>query len=120
MDVRDKLILVVEDEALVGWDLCDMLQSDGYETIGPAPSVDAAMEIIDRIVPSAAVLDVNLGTRTVWPVARRLCEMHVPIIFATADAGHPEFRESFASACRLSKPLDSSALLQAVANATTL
>lgn len=118
MDGESSVILVVEDEAFVGWDLCDMLESEGYATLGPAPSVDSAMKIIDGVRPSLALLDVNLGSATVWPVADRLAEMKVPIVFTTADLGHPELYTRFAGAPRLGKPVASEALLQTVAAQT--
>lgn len=115
MNAAGNVVLVVEDEALVGWDLCDMLESDGYSTLGPAPSVTAAMEIIDSAAPCVALLDINLGNTTVWPVADRLTQLGVPIVFATADLGHPELHERFADVPRLGEPVMRRDLLQTIA-----
>lgn len=78
-------LFVVEDEALVAMLLENMLDSLGCIVIDVAGSVAQAMRRMDRIVDEAdaAILDVNLGTERVYPVADALEELGVPFLFAT-------------------------------------
>src|SRR5215208_907511 len=90
--LRDKRILVVEDEALVAMLVEDALLDAGAKVVGPAATVDEAMLLIEEAAPdgglAAAVLDLNLDGEAVLPVADRLVALGVPFLFATGyDAG---------------------------------
>lgn len=77
-------VLVVEDEALLALMLEDMLAEAGIRIVGPAMNHDAALRLVDT-TPSidAALLDVNVGGAPIYPLAARLVERGVPIVFAT-------------------------------------
>ena len=71
--LRDRRILVVEDEYLIAMNLQDGLENAGCVVVGPVPSVDKAISKIDSEPHiDAAVLDVNLGGVFAYPVADRL------------------------------------------------
>lgn len=77
-------VLVVEDEALVAMLLETMLQDMGCRVLGPAARVEEALETVAaeaRI--DAAILDVNVAGRTVYPVAEALAARGVPLVFST-------------------------------------
>lgn len=77
-------VFVVEDESLVAMQLEDMLLDLGCDLVGLAMRVVRALEMVDaapRI--DVAVLDVNIGGDKIYPVAERLREKGVPIVFAT-------------------------------------
>ncbi|MGD9508116.1 MAG: response regulator [Geminicoccaceae bacterium] len=76
-------ILLVEDETLVALDLESMLADAGCEVIGPVPSVAAAVAKLDCQAVDGALLDVNLGKETVYPLADRLRQRGVPYVFLT-------------------------------------
>ena len=76
-------ILVVEDEPLVAMLEEDLLVEAGAQVVGPAPSVAQALALIGDGDLDAAVLDVNLGKETVFPVAERLAALGVPFVFVT-------------------------------------
>lgn len=80
---QTSLILVVEDELLIAMELDLTLQSAGYQVLGPAPSVSAALGLLRAERPDAAVLDVNLAGEWVTPVAEVLRAMTVPFILAS-------------------------------------
>lgn len=77
-------ILVVEDEFLIAMDLQQMLESRGWRVLGPAARVADAMRLLERELPSVALLDVNLGGELVTPVAELLKARGVPFIVASA------------------------------------
>jgi len=106
--LRDKRVLVVEDEALVAMLVEDGLLEAGASVLGPAASVGEALRLIDAVMQdgglSAAVLDLNLGGEAVTPVADRLAAIGVPFVFATGysegchTGGHvaPRLQKPFA------------------------
>jgi DNA-binding response OmpR family regulator len=79
-------ILVVEDEYLIALELEVTLRAAGFQVIGPAPDVDAALVLLKAERPDAAILDVNLAGRRVTPVAEALHGMSVPFILASGYA----------------------------------
>jgi DNA-binding response OmpR family regulator len=82
--LRDRRILIVEDEYLIAMSLQDALESAGSFVLGPAPSVDKAIKTIeseDHI--DAAVLDVNLGGALAYSVADKLIARKIPFVFTS-------------------------------------
>ena len=66
-------VLVAEDEWLTARELETTLRDAGYEVLGPAPSVPAAMRILaTQDPPDVALLDVNLRGEAVTPLAEAL------------------------------------------------
>jgi DNA-binding response OmpR family regulator len=79
-------VLVVEDEYLIASEMRRWLQAAGSEVLGPVPSVDRALDLIEEHRPDVAVLDVNLGAGDdAYPIADRLGALGVPYLFATGD-----------------------------------
>jgi CheY-like chemotaxis protein len=83
MELPGLRILVVEDEMLVAMLLEDMLTSLGCQVIGPVGSVSSALRLVDSERLEAAVLDVNLGSEMVYPVADVLEAARIPYVFIT-------------------------------------
>ena len=82
--LRDRRILVVEDEYLIATTLQDALENAGAVVVGPAPSVDKAIKQIESEPHiDAAVLDVNLGGMLAYPVADMLVAKNIPFVFTS-------------------------------------
>jgi DNA-binding response OmpR family regulator len=85
--LRDRRILVVEDEAMIAMMLEDDLVEAGATVLGPVATVAAAIRLIEEAIADgglhAAVLDLNLGGERAKPVADRLASRGVPFLFAT-------------------------------------
>ena len=77
---------MVEDEPLLAIELADLLSSEGFIVIGPAPSVKSALLELDSHTPDVAVLDGNLRGELITPVAELLSEKGIPFVFASANA----------------------------------
>lgn len=114
VDVAGYHILVVEDEYMLAEDLRTELEDAGAVVIGPEPSVSrAAARVADEQRIDFAVLDVNLGGETVFPVADALQARRVPFVFAT---GYEEqiLGDRYPGAVRCDKPVDFRDLLRAL------
>jgi hypothetical protein len=95
----------------------DILLDFGCEVVGPASDIDRAIafargaETLD-----AAILDVNLGDRLVFPVADILSERGVPFLFSTGlgASGLPADWQGYPVIC---KPMSIAQLADALSNA---
>jgi CheY-like chemotaxis protein len=76
-------ILIVEDEPLIAMDLQSRLKDLGYENIYLADDISHAFELLDRVNPEFAILDVNIGCDLVFPVAAKLASRNIPFVFST-------------------------------------
>ena len=87
-------IFVVEDEALIAFDMTDLLEELGFTIVGPSLRLEDAMDLAQKEAIDAAFLDVNLGNGdTSQPVVEILRERGVPYAFITAyDASQVTFR----------------------------
>ncbi len=107
-------ILVVEDEYLIAIELKRWLMTAGATVIGPVPSVDQALDLIEDDTPDGAVLDVNLGDGdTVYEVADKLGAVGVPYLFATGDVKLAE-TSVYRHRPRLEKPFVEAELVRAL------
>ena len=77
------LILIVEDEPFIALTLEDMLDELGFAHAGTVGQVSDAIEFIGREPVDCALLDVNLGSEKIDPVADLLASRGCPFIFTT-------------------------------------
>jgi CheY-like chemotaxis protein len=82
--LRDRRILVVEDEYLMAVTLSGHLESVGSIVLGPVPSVEKAIKTIaSHPHIDAAIVDINLGGVMAYPVADALLARNVPLVFTS-------------------------------------
>lgn len=81
--LRGCRILVVEDEFFIADDMAQTLTSNGAEVIGPAPTLDLAMKLLETERIDCAVIDVNLRGQMAYPLADELRRRGVPFVLAT-------------------------------------
>lgn len=79
-----------------------------------APSVRQALEQIDGVELDGAVLDVNLQGERSFPLAEHLIARDVPFVFLTGYDSATVFPDQFRDAPRLSKPVETRLLIEAV------
>jgi len=96
-------VLVVEDEALVSMLVEDMLTDLGCAIVGPAAEIEEALRLAGSADIDAALLDVNLGGRPIFPVADALKARGVPFAFASGY-GEAGLTEDHRGATVLQKP----------------
>jgi CheY-like chemotaxis protein len=113
--VAGRRLLVVEDEYLIASDLASWLEEQGAQVLGPVPSVDDALALLDtELLPDAAVLDINLGDEQVFPVADALRAAAVPFVFLSGYDARL-IPDHYGDVRRCAKPLDRPRLLRALA-----
>jgi len=86
-------VLVVEDESLVAMLLETILEDMGCVPVGPAATVDEGLQMANDGEPiDAALLDVNVAGRQVFPIAEALRARGVPFVFSTGygEGGLPD------------------------------
>jgi two-component sensor histidine kinase/two-component SAPR family response regulator len=76
-------ILLVEDEALIGMMMVDILQELGFSVLGPVTNVTEAAEAANQGNFDYAILDINLKGELVYPVADILLASNLPFLFVT-------------------------------------
>lgn len=66
-------VVIAEDEAIIRLDLSETLSSMGFQVIGETGRGDEAEELVRRLEPDVAILDVKMPGRTGIEVAEALC-----------------------------------------------
>lgn len=100
-------VLIVEDDYFLAEDLKAELESKGAEVVGPAGRVSDALALLANAQRlDGAVLDVNLGGETAYPIADALRAKKIPFVFVTGyDASF--IPAAYADVTRCEKPVDS-------------
>ena len=86
-------VLIVEDESLVAMLLETILEDMGCTPVGPAATVDEGLRMVSEgAAVDAALLDVNVAGRQVFPIAQALKDRGVPFVFSTGygEGGLPD------------------------------
>ena len=104
-------ILLVEDEILICLLIETILSDAGYE-VAVANTIEEAMDAIAQGPLAAAVLDLNLKGRKVYPVAEKLAGAGTPFVFATGGGGRDI--ENYPDRPWVGKPFQEAELLAAV------
>lgn len=102
-------VLVVEDEYMLADALADGLTALGVQVVGPVGGLEEALALAAESELDGAILDINLGGETVFPLADALVARGVPYVFATGY-GRDSIPEPYRGAPILSKPVDVAAL----------
>src|SRR5690606_11303885 len=91
-------VLVVEDEFIIALDLSETVRDLGYALEGPYADGEGALHAIESDLPDCAILDVFTADGEVYPLADRLTEAGVPIIFHSGHVSPSEVRERYPQA----------------------
>ncbi|MDQ1154480.1 HWE histidine kinase domain-containing protein [Brevundimonas sp. SORGH_AS_0993] len=102
--LKGQRMLLVEDSLIIAMDAEDVLNRLGAASVLTASTVDAALDFIAASPPTLAVLDINLGDHTSYPVANRLKELGVPFLFASGYGEQAKLPAAHADRPILQKP----------------
>jgi len=109
--MKERRILVVEDDPFIAIDVIDVLEAAGLNAIGPIASVSKALDVLERDTFDAAVLNFTLGQETSEPIARTLTTRGIPFVVVTGYA-RDQLGPYFETIPMLSKPLQKELLLE--------
>lgn len=80
-----KRVVIAEDEAIIRLDLKEILEIEGYDVVGETGRGDEAVDLVARLKPDLAVLDVKMPGIDGIEVARRITADHsVAVLILTA------------------------------------
>lgn len=121
-DMREQaapVVMLVEDEMIIAFDIADQMEMAGFVVYGPYPSNAKALAALEQVRPQVAILDVQLTDGDVYPVAARLSELAIPIVFHSGHADPQMLRQHYPGAQVCTKPCSSGRLEDAVRSALT-
>ena len=117
MDSRP-IILVVEDEPLIGLTVEDALGEAGYDVRLLSQAVDALHELEGAAeVLSALVTDIRLqGDKDGWQVARRARELNpmLPVVYMSGDSALDHSSQGVPQSVMVQKPFAAAQIVTAV------
>ncbi len=112
--LKGKRVLVLDDEWLIAEQQADMLEDAGATIVGPFLKLEEAMaQDIEAL--DLAILDFALENGNVLPLANRLNEAKVPILFVTGYGSNMKLPDRFREDLVVAKPAGTSALLDSAA-----
>ncbi|MDG2523265.1 HWE histidine kinase domain-containing protein [Caulobacter segnis] len=97
-------VLLVEDSLIIALDAEDITERLGADKVVTAATLAAGLEAIESFKPTAAMLDINLGDRTSFPIADRLAELGVPFLFASGYGEQAQLPEQHQTRTVVQKP----------------
>lgn len=108
-------VYLVDDEPLLLMELEDKLAELGCIVAGSASRIETALARARELAFDVAVLDVNLGTTRIDPVAEAIAERALPIVFLTGYG--PDFKGRPRHGIVLEKPCTKATLERALSQA---
>ena len=83
MQAIDQSLIIVEDEPLISMMVGEIAEDLGWKVDGSAQTEADAFALLNRSVPSLALLDINLGLTTSLAVAASCRDRGIPVVFIT-------------------------------------
>lgn len=78
-------VVIAEDEALIRLDLREMLEEEGYRVVGEAGNGEQAVELVERLRPDLALLDVRMPVMDGITAAERIVASRIcAVVMVTA------------------------------------
>ncbi|MEO6380661.1 MAG: HWE histidine kinase domain-containing protein [Nitrobacter sp.] len=112
-------VLLVEDQMLIAFDAQAMLEEAGAGHVEAVPNATDALRLIAAMPPDAAVLDVNLGSGTSFPIADELAARGIPFVFATGYGDQINIPPRYRDVPVVRKPYTAESLVAGVVTALT-
>ena len=77
-NLSGKRILIVEDNALLAFEIESIVEQRGAIPVGPALDLASGFELCETADIDVALLDINLGDEQVWPLAHGTSRARYP------------------------------------------
>lgn len=101
--LKNRRILILEDEAHIARLLTEMLQNFGCKVVGPVTDVPAALRAINGSSLDAAILDVKVGGKNTREFADELVRRGTPFAFASGNQSSATLKK-YAPTLMITKP----------------
>jgi DNA-binding response OmpR family regulator len=83
---EQRIVLLVEDEAMIGMALADALEEAGFVVAGPVSTTADALGWLARMRPDLALVDIVLRDGPCMALVRELRKRGIPFVI---NSGHP-------------------------------
>lgn len=116
--MKPKLVMVVDDEALIAQWIEETLRAAGFEVV-VAASAEAALEHVETALDAAAhVTDIRLPGMSGWELARHVRRRFpsVAVIYISGDSAAHWPSEGVPNSAMIAKPFVASELLAVLAS----
>jgi CheY-like chemotaxis protein len=114
--LQGRCIFIVEDDCVTAMDLAETLSAAGAQIVGPAGTIENALELLERRPQlDIALLDVEVEGVSVFDVADELVKRQVPIVFTTGYE-RSEIPVRFHAARHCEKPVGIAAIARALSD----
>ena len=111
-----KRILIAEDEYVIAKCLVRDLQNAGADVLGPAMTVDEALDLAETMSLDGAILDIKLRGEMAYAVIDLLTKRGVPFVLATGYSSDDALPDRFRSVPKLLKPFSTEGFEAALRN----
>jgi PAS domain S-box-containing protein len=111
--LEGKRVLLIEDEPLIAMMLVDYVTDAGCEVAAVAGNVEEALALVEKLTVDAALLDANLGGRSVEDIALALSRKGTSFAFVTGY-GREALAAPFREAMMIEKPFSQDQLASAL------
>lgn len=111
-------VMIVEDEALIAFDLEDLFEDEGFAIAGPFGSCANALRSLKASLPDVAVLDATLSDGPCLEVALELRRRGVPFMIYSGRVAAAECPPELDGVPWVEKPGSSEAVLNVVKKLT--
>lgn len=81
--LRERRILVIEDEPVLAMDVEAILQEVGCVVVAPIPTIEEALNIIRKEKLDGAILDLNVSGKMAFAAADALADAQIPFLIMT-------------------------------------
>jgi AmiR/NasT family two-component response regulator len=110
-------VVIGEDEAIIRLDLKELLEEEGYEVVGETGRGDAAIELVQELLPDLVILDIKMPGLDGLSAARHIARDRLAAVLILSAFSQRELveraREAGAMAY-LVKPFQKSDLIPAI------
>lgn len=110
--LQDKAILIIEDNLLLALDLASAVEARGGRAIGPAVTVDDAMDYLATEEIAAVVLDCHVADEDIVRVVKCIAERHIPVVLSSITEPPPIVAAVLPGAPMVKVPLQSQIVLE--------
>jgi response regulator NasT len=110
-------VVIAEDEALIRLDLKEMLEEEGYLVVGEASDGETAVDLVRRLRPDLAVLDVRMPVLDGISAAQQIAgERLAAVVMVTAYSQRDQVERARAAGAMayVVKPFTASDLVPAI------